>query len=92
MVGMKAAAAPSRRPSRVGLLVWWISIGVVASLVLAALVDVAYSRVVYLFVVIPIGGVLLFPAAWAANRWLTPAIASRIRPQLNHPPEPPEEQ
>ena len=69
----------SHRPSLLGVLVWWIAIGVVASLVLAALVDVAYSRVVYLFVVMPIGGVLLFPAAWAANRWLTPMIGSRIR-------------
>ena len=68
----------SRRHSVFGVLVWWIGIGVVASLVLAALVDVAYSRAVYLFIVMPIGGVLLFPAAWAANRWLTPAIASRI--------------
>jgi len=42
----------------------------VVGLVAAALVDVAYSRVVYLFVVMPVGGVLLFPAAWAANRVL----------------------
>ena len=76
---MKAAAAPSRRPSRVGLLVWWIGIAVVGGFVAAALIDVAYSRGVYLFVIRPVGGVLLFPAAWAANRWLTPAIGSRIR-------------
>jgi len=69
----------SHRPSLWGVLVWWIAIGVVASLVLAALVDVAYPRVVYLFVIMPIGGVLLFPAAWVANRWLTPMIGSRIR-------------
>lgn len=69
----------SRRPSRVGLLVWWIGIAVVGGVIAAALIDVAYSRVVYLFVVIPVAGVLLFPAAWAANRWLTPVIGSRIR-------------
>lgn len=67
------------RSSLWGVLVWWIAIGVVASLLLAALVDVAYSRVVYLFVVMPVGGVLLIPAAWAANRWLTPMIGSRIK-------------
>lgn len=76
---MKALSRQSRRPSRVGLLVWWIGIAVVGGLIAAALIDVAYSRVVYLFVVMPIGGVLLFPAAWAANRWLTPVIGSRIR-------------
>jgi hypothetical protein len=69
----------SRRPSVVGLPVWWISIGVVASVLAATLVGVAYSRVAYLFIVMPVGGVLLFPAAWAANRWLTPVIGSRIR-------------
>jgi fatty acid desaturase len=69
----------SRRSSLVGLLVWWIGIAAVANLVAAALVDVAYSRAVYLFIVMPVGGVLLFPAAWAANRWLTPVIGSRIR-------------
>ncbi len=68
----------SRRPSRVGLLVWWVGIAVVVSLIAAALVDVVYSRVVYLFAVMPIAGVLLFPVAWAANRWLTPLISSRI--------------
>lgn len=68
----------SRRPSLVGLLVWWIGIALVASLVLGALVGVAYSRVVYLFIVMPVAAVLLFPAAWAANGWLTPAIRSRI--------------
>jgi hypothetical protein len=45
----------------------------------AALVDVAYNRAVYLFVVVPIAGVLLFPAAWAANRWLTPVISGWVR-------------
>jgi hypothetical protein len=72
------APLQSRRPSRVGLLVWWVGIAVVVSLVAGALVDVVYSRVVYLFVVVPVGGVLLFPLAWAANRWLTPWISSRI--------------
>jgi hypothetical protein len=68
-----------RRPSVVGLLVWWVGIAAVGGLVAAALVDVAYSRVAYLFVVMPVAGVLLFPAAWAANRWLTPKISSRFR-------------
>lgn len=58
---------------------WWLGIAVVASLLLVALVDVAYNRVIYLFVVVPIGGVLLFPAAWAANRWLTPVISGWVR-------------
>lgn len=66
----------SRRPSRVGLLVWWIGIAAVVSLIAAALVDVAYSPVIYFFVVMPVGGVLLFPAAY---RWLTPVMSSRIR-------------
>lgn len=64
---------------RAGLLVWWLGIAVVGALVAAALVDVAYSRMVYLFVVMPIGGMLLFPIAWAANRWLTPVLASWLR-------------
>jgi hypothetical protein len=59
----------------VGLIIWWFGISVVGALILAALVDVAYNRVVYLFVAMPIGGVLLFPVAWAANRWLTPMIS-----------------
>lgn len=75
---MRAAAAPSRRPSRVGLLLWWISLALVGGVLAWSLIDVAYSRVMYLVVVMPICGVLLFPAAWAANRWLTPMISSRI--------------
>jgi hypothetical protein len=76
---MKMPNTQSHRPSLVGLLVWWIGIAAVVSLAAAALVDVEYSPVVYLFIVMPVGGVLLFPAAWAANRWLTPVIGSRIR-------------
>ncbi|HSS61813.1 MAG TPA: hypothetical protein VLK30_10205 [Candidatus Limnocylindrales bacterium] len=53
---------------------WWVGIAIVLSVVARVLVDVAYSRFVYFFVVMPIGGVLLFPAAYAANRWLTPAL------------------
>lgn len=68
----------SRRPSLVGLLVWWVGIAAVVGLVAGALGDIVYSRVVYLFVVVPVGGVLLFPAAWAANRWLTPMISSLV--------------
>lgn len=67
------------RPTRIGLLVWWVAIAVVVSLMAAALVDVAYNRVIYFFVVVPIGSVLLFPAAWAANRWLTPVIRGWVR-------------
>jgi hypothetical protein len=67
------------QPSRLGLLVWWVAIAVVGSLVAAALVDVVYNRVVYLFVVVPIAGVLLFPVAWAMNRWITPLITSWLR-------------
>ena len=67
-----------RRSQRsvVGVFVWWFGIAVVTGLIAATLVDIAYSRVIYLFVVMPIGGVLLFPAAYAANRWLTPVISS----------------
>lgn len=67
------------QPTRIGLFVWWVAIAVVASLIAAALVDVGYNLVVYLFVVVPIAGVLLFPAAWAANRWLTPVISGWVR-------------
>lgn len=51
----------------------------VGGILLRVLVDVAYPRVVYYFILMPIGGVLLFPMAWAANRWLTPLIAARFR-------------
>ena len=44
-----------RRPSLVGLLVWWVGIAAAGGLAAAALVDVVYSRVVYLFVVMPVG-------------------------------------
>jgi hypothetical protein len=67
------------RPPLIGVVVWWLGLGVVLSLVLAALVDVAYSRNLYLFVVMPVGGILLFPVAWAANRWLTPPMSSWLR-------------
>jgi hypothetical protein len=62
-----------------GLLLWWLGIAAFIGLVAAALVDVAYARVVYVFVVMPVGALLLFPAAWAANRWLTPVIVSWVR-------------
>ena len=57
---------------RLRLFLWWLALGVAGAVVAAALIDVAYSRFVYYFVVMPIGGVLLFPVAYAANRWLTP--------------------
>jgi hypothetical protein len=62
-----------------GLLVWWIGIALVGGVIAWALIDVAYSRVVYLFIVMPVGGVILFPVAWAANRWLTQVIVLRAR-------------
>jgi hypothetical protein len=61
------------------LLAWWLVIGVVVAIVAGALVDVAYSKFAYYFILIPVLGVLLFPAAWAANRWLTPLIAARLK-------------
>jgi len=61
------------------LFVWWLGIAVVGSIIAAALIDVAYSRFVYYFVVMPIGGILLFPVAYAANRWLTPTLRSWLR-------------
>ncbi len=70
---------PTRRASLLGLLVWWVAIAAGVSLLAAALVDVAYSRVVYFLVVMPVCGVLLFPAAWAANRWLTRVIVPWVR-------------
>ena len=69
---------PSLGP-RLRLIMWWLGIAVVGSIIALALVDVAYSRFVYYFVVIPIGGVLLFPLAYAANRWLTPVLNSWLR-------------
>jgi hypothetical protein len=68
-----------RRGGIVRLIVWWLGIAVVASIIAASLIDIAYSRFVYYFIVMPIGGVLLFPAAYAANRWLTPAIRSWLK-------------
>jgi hypothetical protein len=53
-------------------------LGVVGAII-AALIDVAYSRLVYTFIVMPIGGVLLFPVAYAANRWLSPVIGSWLK-------------
>jgi hypothetical protein len=61
------------------LLIWWLGIAVGGALIAAALIDVAYSRFVYYFVVMPVGGVLLFPLAYAANRWLTPLVSSWVR-------------
>jgi len=67
-----------RKPSFAGLLAWWLIIGTVLSAIAWALVGIVYSRVIYYFVVVPIVAVRLFPAAWAANRWLTPVITSRL--------------
>jgi hypothetical protein len=56
-----------------------MGIAVVGSLIAFALIDVAYSRVAYLYVVMPVCGVLLFPVAYAANRWLTPILSSWLK-------------
>ena len=61
------------------MLTWWLGIAITGAIVAAALIDVAYSRFVYYFVVMPIGGVLLFPLAFAANRWLTSLVSSWLR-------------
>ena len=61
------------------LFVWWLGIGIVGAIIAASLIDVAYSRFAYYFVVMPVGGVLLFPVAYAANRWLTPVLGSWLR-------------
>jgi hypothetical protein len=61
------------------LFIWWLGIAVVGSIIAAALIDVAYSRFAYYFVVMPMAGVLLFPVAYAANRWLTPVLSSWLR-------------
>jgi hypothetical protein len=74
---MNTRPLASRRPSRIGLLVWWVGIALVGGLIAWTLIGVAYSRIVYFLVVSPICGVLLFPSAWAANRWLTPLILPR---------------
>ncbi len=54
-------------------------LAVVLAILLHSLVGVVYSRFVYYLVVGPIFGVLLFPMAWAANRWLTPMLSSWMR-------------
>lgn len=61
------------------LLLWWIALAIVGGILATALINVAYTRVVYLFVVMPVGGVLLFPVAYAANRWLTPLLQGMFR-------------
>jgi hypothetical protein len=61
------------------LILWWIAFGIVGAIVAAALINVAYSRAFYLFVVMPVGGVLLFPVAYVANRWLSPLVQRMFR-------------
>jgi hypothetical protein len=61
------------------LFLWWLGLAIVGSIIALELVDVAYSRLVYYFVVMPVGGVLLVPLAYAANRWLTPVLRSWLR-------------
>jgi hypothetical protein len=51
----------------------------VGAIIVASLIDVAYSRFVYYFVVMPLGGVLLFPVAYAANGWPIPALSSWLK-------------
>jgi len=64
---------------RLRLFLWMLAIAVLIAPVAYGLVGIAYSRVVYLFIVGPIFAVLWFPTGWAANRWLTPVIAVRFR-------------
>ena len=64
---------------RLRLFLWMLAIAVLIAPVAYGLVGIAYSRVVYLFMVGPIFAVLWFPMGWAANRWLTPVIAVRFR-------------
>ena len=45
----------------------------------AVLIDQTYTRTIYLFVVMPVAGVLLFPVAYAANRWKSPALRFRLK-------------
>jgi hypothetical protein len=56
---------------RLRLFIWWLGIAVAGAVIAATLINVAYSRFVYYFVVMPIGGMLLFPLAYTANRWLS---------------------
>jgi hypothetical protein len=64
---------------RLRLFLWMVVIAGLIAPVAYGLVGIAYSRVVYLFIVGPILAVLWFPMGWAANRWLTPLIAVRFR-------------
>jgi hypothetical protein len=69
---------PYWRP-RFQQLPWMIVIAFVLFPIAYALGGTAYSRVIYYFVVGPILAVLWFPMAYAANRWLGPAISRRLR-------------
>lgn len=64
---------------RLRLFLWMVAIAVLIAPVAYGLVGIVYSPVVYLFIFGPILAVLWFPMGWAANRWLTPAIAARFR-------------
>jgi hypothetical protein len=64
---------------RLRLFIWWLAIAVAGAVIAALLVNVAYSRFAYYFVVMPIGGVLLCAFAYVANRWLSPVLSSWLR-------------
>lgn len=73
------SVVPPRPPSRLGLVIWWLCFALVGVLVSWAVLEDRSWRAFYLLAVAPVAGVLLFPAAWAADRWLTPVIGSRIK-------------
>ena len=58
---------------------WMVGIALITAPIAYGLVGIAYSSVVYYFVVGPILAILWFPMAYAGNRWLGPAIGSWLR-------------
>ena len=50
---------------------WWLCFALVGVLVSWAVIQVASLRIVYVVLVSPICGVLLFPAAWPASLYNT---------------------
>ena len=64
-----------------GVFLWWMALAVAGTVITTALFKSGFSRITYFLLVAPIGGLLLFPVAYAANRWLTPVLASWIRRQ-----------
>ena len=71
----------SKSTFSLGVFLWWIALASVGTVVTIVLFNFGFSRVVYVVIVAPIGGVLVFPIAYAANRWLTPVLVTWIRRQ-----------